>query len=94
MPNYTIDNFWKPLLSVQKVTSPKLLKGWSFHDNGHETFKEAPLTKSEEFGNDGDPANSPVLLVSAAGAVGKSTWTPPETGHFRRNAIHSVGRDR
>jgi len=73
MPNYTIDDFWKRRLSVQNVSSTALLRGWSFQPKGHDTFKEAPLTKNEEFGDSDDPEKSSILLVSAAGAVGKST---------------------
>ena len=42
-------------------------------DNGLDTFKEAPLTLSSEVGDQDDPGNSALLLVSAPGAVGKTT---------------------
>ena len=73
MSSYTIDSFWKRRLCVRKVTSGTLLAGWSFIHEGLKTFKEAPLTKSDEFGSNADADTSPILLVSAAGAVGKST---------------------
>ena len=75
MDQYTIDEFWVPRLGKQpQATSPSAVKGWSFEDKGLNTFKEAPLTQSiEQFGSDADPLRSPVILVSAPGAVGKST---------------------
>lgn len=74
MANYTIDNFWMPRL---KTRSPELadfplVKGWKILPSGLATFHEAPLTLSvKEFG-DADVMKSPVLLVSAPGAVGKT----------------------
>ena len=75
MDQYKIDEFWIPRLGKQpQAMSHPLVKGWSFEDKGLNTFKEAPLTQSiEQFGNDADPLRSPVILVSAPGAVGKST---------------------
>ena len=75
MTLYTIDEFWIPRLGTSsRPASPSLVKGWSFEDQGLSTFKEAPLTLStDEFGTDADPLHSLVLLVSAPGAVGKST---------------------
>jgi hypothetical protein len=37
------------------------------------TFKEAPLTVSAEYGENQNPLNAELILVSAPGAVGKST---------------------
>ncbi len=74
MGRYTIEGFWVPRLGTSQVTSSSLVRGWSFEDSGLSTFKEAPLSRStEEFGDDADPMRSPILLVSAPGAVGKST---------------------
>ena len=75
MDRYTIDTFWVPRMGTSfQVESSSLVRGWSFEDSGLSTFKEAPLTQStEEFGDDADPMRSPILLVSAPGAVGKST---------------------
>ena len=75
MDNYTIDEFWIPRLGEQPVvTAHSLVTGWSFEDEGLNTFKEAPLTQSaEQFGSDADPMCSSIVLVSAPGAVGKST---------------------
>ena len=72
--NYTISNFWNLRLSAS--TPPgleKLIKGWSFQDRGLDTFKEAPLTLSNEVGAEEKPLESSLLLVSAPGAVGKTT---------------------
>ena len=75
MRHYTIDEFWVPRMGASsQVESSSLVRGWSFVESGLGTFMEAPLTKStQEFGNDVDPMGSPILLVSAPGAVGKST---------------------
>ncbi len=75
MKSFTIEEFWKPRLAgVAPIQTGNLVEGWSIQGKGLNTFTEAPLTHStEEFGNDSDPLSSSVLLVSAPGAVGKST---------------------
>ena len=73
MPNYTIQQFWKPRLPIAPVPSATLVRGWSIESDGLTTFKEAPLALSIELSSDSDPEHSPILLVSAPGAVGKST---------------------
>ena len=75
MDNYTIDEYWIPRIGEQRIaTAHSLVIGWSFENEGLSTFKEAPLTQSvEQFGSDADPMGSPIILVSAPGAVGKST---------------------
>ena len=75
MDSYTIEKFWVPRLGKQSFkTSHSLVKGWSYRDKGLPTFTEAPLTQStEQFRNDADPLRTPIILVSAPGAVGKST---------------------
>ena len=77
MKKYTIEDFWIRRLDTghdtSTDTSVPLVEGWSFEHEGLSTFKEAPLTLSSEVGGDGDPETSPILLVSAPGAVGKST---------------------
>lgn len=73
MVDYTISDFWKPRLTVQRVPAANLIGGWSFVDQGLPTFKEAPLGLSNELNSEVDPFKSPILLVSAPGAVGKST---------------------
>ncbi len=71
--DHTIEKFWKPRLNVNRVTTASLIHGWSFEDTGLDTFKEAPLELSTEFGSDDDSERSSILLVSAPGVVGKST---------------------
>jgi hypothetical protein len=73
MLNFTILNFWKRRLAVQRVPTATLVRGWCFENDGLRTFKEAPLALSVELSSDADPIGSPILLVSAPGAVGKST---------------------
>ena len=74
MTNYTISGYWDQRLSgVIPVASKTLIQGWSFLDHGLETFKEAPLSLSKEVGVEDDPLESSLLLVSAPGAVGKTT---------------------
>ncbi len=71
--DHTIEKFWKPRLNVNRVTTASLIRGWSFENRGLDTFTEAPLELSTEFGSDDDPERSSILLVSAPGVVGKST---------------------
>ena len=73
MSEYTIDNFWTHRLGEVPHPTASLILGWSFQDAGLPTFKEAPLTLNNDISADDDPMSSPILLVSAAGAVGKST---------------------
>ena len=73
MSNHTIQDFWQPRLPVARLASAPLIRGWSFEERGLDTFQEAPLAMSTEFGSDSDPEFSSILLVSAPGAVGKST---------------------
>ena len=73
MDNYTIQEFWQPRLNVARIQPASLVMGWQFVNEGLDTFKEAPLTLSTELSADGNPERSSILLVSAPGAVGKST---------------------
>lgn len=68
---YTIEGFWKQRLAISTNLSANFVPGWSFEKNGIATFKEAPLTSNTDLGY--DPLESEVILVSAPGAVGKST---------------------
>ena len=70
--NFTIDGFWKKRLLVSNRGQSGLVAGWKHIKTGLQTFLQAPLTLGEGFG-DADPAESNVILVSAPGAVGKST---------------------
>lgn len=72
MAAYTIQDFWQQRLPVRRVAGAPLVKGWSFEEEGIAAFTEAPLTLSADLGP-ADPQHSPILLVSAPGAVGKST---------------------
>ena len=73
MSEYTIDDFWTHRLGQASPPTASLIPGWFFIDAGLATFKEAPLTLSDALSADDDPTSSSILLVSAAGAVGKST---------------------
>ena len=74
MGPYTIRDFWDRRLTTSGRPDPNaLVHGWSFQPSGLPTFQEARLSLSAEFGNDDDPDHSSILLVSAPGAVGKST---------------------
>lgn len=73
MENFTIDNFWRNRLPLSKPSNYQDLQGWEIDVPALNTFVEAPLTHSDNFGNDDNPITSEVILVSAAGAVGKST---------------------
>ena len=74
MSNYTISDFWNHRLrAAAPNSSATLIQGWSFIGSGLATFKEAPLALSAEVGSQDDPAGSSLLLVSAPGAVGKTT---------------------
>lgn len=74
MTNYTIEGFWNSRLASSAKADPSaLIRGWSFQNQGLGTFKEAPLTLSGEVGAEDDPMESSLILVSAPGAVGKTT---------------------
>ena len=73
MTEYTIERFWMPRLESARHATASLIPGWRFVDSGLNTFKEAPLTLSTDLGDTGDPERAALLLVSAPGAVGKST---------------------
>jgi hypothetical protein len=68
----TIENFWKARLPIAPVRGNIELAGWSGNERRLSTFKEAPLGSSAELPA-GDPLLSSIILVSAPGAVGKST---------------------
>ena len=75
MVDFSIDSFWIPQLGQGGVAGRhhSLVQGWEFVTEGLSTFKEAPLSLSEEFSSGKNPAECSILLVSAPGAVGKST---------------------
>ena len=69
---FRIIDFWKPLLSAPARGANGTLAGWAHVESGLPTFLEAPLRLASGFG-DANPEESSVILVSAPGAVGKST---------------------
>ena len=73
MTDLTIDNFWKTRIAVQSVSGTSLVRGWSFETDGLKTFMEAPLATNTELSEAGDENTSSIILISAPGAVGKST---------------------
>ena len=74
MTNYTIEEFWiRRLGKTTPQSGANLVDGWLFQERGLDTFREAPLTLSDGFGLSDDPDSSSLLLVSAPGAVGKTT---------------------
>lgn len=73
MQNYTIDAFWRPRLRRVKSANLNRLPGWCASVTPTPAFVEAPLSRSDNFGSKDEPDKSQVLLISAPGAVGKST---------------------
>ena len=73
MTNYTLDYFWKNRLPQHRPLVSSPLRGWHYAPSGLATFREAPLTESDGLGAEGDASTSAIILVSAPGAVGKST---------------------
>ena len=69
---FTIDDFWMPLLSAPARGVNGTPVGWTHVESELPTFMEAPIRPTSGFG-DATPAQSGVILVSAPGAVGKST---------------------
>ncbi|MYF05638.1 MAG: hypothetical protein F4230_11985 [Holophagales bacterium] len=67
---FSIQDFWIPLLDHAKPIHRQLAKGWTCIDKGLPAFQEAPITLHA-----GAEAvdTAPVILVSAPGAVGKTT---------------------
>ena len=73
MNAYTIEGFWKPRIGAIHVESDTLVKGWEFIQEGLRTFKEAPLLLSTALGTEVIPDETSIILISAPGAVGKTT---------------------
>ena len=69
---FTIADFWLPRLSAPARGVNGTPVGWAHVKAELRTFLEAPIRLSSGFGNT-TPAQSGVILVSAPGAVGKST---------------------
>ena len=72
MQVYTISDFWIPTLGSASAPGPTatLPPGWTTDIDSLSTFVEAPL---EVVGDFGLQIPYPILMVSAPGAVGKST---------------------
>ncbi len=68
----TINEFWKGRLSATVRAPRATVVGWGHVDEDLPTFLEAPLSPASGFG-EANPFDSSVILVSAPGAVGKST---------------------
>jgi hypothetical protein len=74
MNDFAIEKFWRSRIRASLTRSDKLPRGWSYQGIGQEGFQEAPLDLSNEVGGtQPDPCEQQILLVSAPGAVGKST---------------------
>lgn len=69
--NYSIEDFWKNRISTESIREMSLVKGWS-QAASLETFVEAPMSLKSDYG-DADPQVSNIILISAPGAVGKTT---------------------
>lgn len=70
---YTIEEFWKPkLISVDRTVSD-LVRGWNYIDRASSNFVEAPLNLSQDLEFSGASEDKQIILVSAPGAVGKTT---------------------
>ena len=69
--NYSIDQFWKKMLpALDRAPAPMTKAGWVSDCIHEESFVEAGLVLRSGFDN----INTPVWLVAAPGAVGKSTF--------------------
>ncbi len=68
---YDINSFWIPRLRATSRVQRSLM-GWHHINDGLKTFLEAPLTLGSGYG-EADPRCSNIILVSAPGAVGKTT---------------------
>lgn len=69
---FSIDNFWAARLSAPARGENGGPRGWKHVESGLSTFLEAPLCVGSGY-DDSDPYASQIILVSAPGAVGKST---------------------
>lgn len=73
MDEFTINGFWKCRLLGLSRGSQSLIRGWSHIEHGLKTFVEAPLRISDEVEVSVSANDSSLILISAPGAVGKST---------------------
>lgn len=70
---YTIEKFWKPKFISVKRASSNLVRGWKFIDRAGANFVEAPLNLNQDLGFSNASEDKQIILVSAPGAVGKTT---------------------
>ena len=68
--DFGIQSFWQPLLADARPVHRQLAQGWECIRKGLPTFQEAPLALRTGHEN---VRGAPVILVSAPGAVGKTT---------------------
>jgi len=68
----TIEQFWKSRLALVRAASPVAVRGWITDSHSLKSFREAPLIINNDLSTS-DPAECSLILVSAPGAVGKST---------------------
>lgn len=68
----TIEDFWKQRFSSIKTATPSPVKGWNAENVEMSAFMEAPLVVNSEL-TSSDANKAVLILVSAPGAVGKST---------------------
>ncbi|UPG72492.1 hypothetical protein MVG78_18755 [Roseomonas gilardii subsp. gilardii] len=66
--SWPIDQFWLPNMGVEKALSDSKIKGWYGKAQAKDEFVEPRLSLI-----DGDPETSKIFIISAPGAVGKST---------------------
>ena len=71
--NYSIDEFWKNRISTKDAGEiNEELVGWPKIKKQIPAFVEVPISLSNAYGET-DPQKSSIILVSAPGAVGKTT---------------------
>ena len=73
MSDFTIEGFWKKRLDLSPDATEELSEGWFQVNEAVQAFKEAPLELSSEIRSDTNPDEASLILVSAPGAVGKTT---------------------
>ena len=73
MNGFSIQGFWEQRIRASGESITPSVNGWFIIDKSDSSFVEAPLHLSSEFEYDVGPEISSLILVSAAGAVGKST---------------------
>ena len=69
----TIDDYWRGRLASCERVSGTTVRGWAFDVSAIEGFTEAPLDRVQVDGEPDHIMDGQVILVSAPGAVGKST---------------------